>query len=421
VKIERRAIMVNRMLEKERILLETRYRERISEELEIGNYLKYKSNKDVPFLNIYPYEEAFSFTLVSDLLDRFEANKNDYVLDPFCGLGTTLFTATVRTIPSVGVDRLPFAWIMAKTLPTFLLLKRGETKSVWKELLSSIGTCAPAPVADVPIMRVAFQENILSKLRKMKTAIDRLPEFYKNIFLALFFSILEECSLTVKVNRYPKVIAGKRGSNPTNVMNKKVEMVEKSVAENKFPPIDTDDMPDVFLGDTKNLSLPFRRPPTLMITSPPYADKIDYAQSYILELCFYFVRNYEDYKKLQQQLLRSHTHSRLHKGEKPSHPAVEEIVNVLRNCVTSPVIDMITAYFLDMETVIEEWYHTLSTRARAALVVDNLFHENVMIPVDLILSDIAAETGFIIEKVIVARYRKKSNIPIRQSILLWRK
>jgi site-specific DNA-methyltransferase (cytosine-N4-specific) len=119
----------------------------------------------------------------------------------------------------------------------------------------------------------------------------------------------------------------------------------------------------------------------------------------------------------------------LRKGEKPPHPAVKEVVKILsRKKLNNPKIpDMITAYFVDMQKVIEEWYDILAPGAKVAMVVDNVRFEGEMIPVDLILSEMAEKIGFEVKEIIVARYkgnssqqmRKYGKVPVRESIVIW--
>jgi hypothetical protein len=70
-------------------------------------------------------------------------------------------------------------------------------------LTSEIEKSEPADVAmDVPIMKIAFNKETLLTLRKIKTTIDNLSAPYHDIFLLLFFSILEECSFTSKDGQF---------------------------------------------------------------------------------------------------------------------------------------------------------------------------------------------------------------------------
>ncbi len=137
--------------------IENKFKNLIHEGLKLGSVVSYVGNKNVPFLRIYRYKEAFAFDFVMDFLRRFEADSDDYVFDPFSGLGTTMFTSMICGIPSVGIDKLPIAYFSSKTLPLLLLLKENELKEIWTSLISKIQRSEPADVAlDVPIMKVAL-------------------------------------------------------------------------------------------------------------------------------------------------------------------------------------------------------------------------------------------------------------------------
>jgi len=415
--------------------LEAKFKNKIHEELRLNSSVSYVGNKKIPFLRIYRYKEAFAFNLVKDFLKRFEANSDDYVFDPFSGLGTTMFTSMLSGIPSIGIDKLPVAYFISKTLPLFLFLRENEVKEIWESIKPRIKKSKPANVAmDVPIMQVAFNEESILLLRKLKSAIDELSEPYRDIFLLLFFSILEECSFTSKDGQFLRLKRDKKVSNPIEAMSKKVFQVEEDIRRIKllYPimSIDKKVIPDVYLADTRDLSnIKFRRKPTIIITSPPYANRYDYTRTYSLELCFHFVKKFEELKAIRLGILRSHIESKIKKNEKPPHPAVKEVINVLsKKKLNNPKIpDMITAYFVDMHLVIKEWYKVLASGAKVAMVVDNVRFEGEMIPVDLILSEMAEEIGFEVKEIIIARYKGNSSqqmkkygkVPVRESIVIW--
>ena len=415
--------------------LEAKFKSRMYEELRLKSFVSYVGNKNIPLLRIYRYKEAFAFNFVRDFLKRFGVNSDDYVFDPFSGLGTTIFTSMLYGIPSIGIDRLPVAYFISKTLPLFLFLKENEIKKVWTSVKSRVEKSEPSEVAmDVPIMQVAFSKENLLLLRKLKSAIDELPEPYRNIFILLFFSILEECSFTSKDGQFLRLRRNKEVSNPIEAMSNKVAQVEEDVRRIilLYPDlsIDREIIPDVYLADTRDLSnIEFKKKPTIIITSPPYANRYDYTRTYSLELCFHFVKSFEELKAIRFGILRSHIESKVRKDEKPPHPAVEEVIEALsRKELNNPKIpDMITAYFVDMQRVIKEWYKVLAPGAKVVMVVDNVRFEGEMIPVDLILSEMAEEVGFEVKEIIVARYKGNSSqqmkkygkIPVRESIVIW--
>ena len=415
--------------------IEEKFKNTIHEELKLGSLVSYVGNKNIPFLRIYRYKEAFAFNFVKDFLRRFEASPDDYVFDPFSGLGTTMFTSMLSGMPSVGIDKLPVAYFISKTLPLLLLLNENELKEMWMSLIPMIEKSQPADVAmDVPIMKVAFNEETLLTLRKLKSTIDVLPDPYRDIFLLLFFSILEECSFTSKDGQFLRLKRNKRLSNPVEAMSRKVAQVEEDVRRIKmlFPHLSIDEKitPDVYLGDTRDLSdIKFRKKPTIIITSPPYANRYDYTRTYSLELCFHFVKNFEELKAIRFGILRSHIESKIKRGEIPPHPVIKEVVELLnRKKLNNPKIpSMIVTYFIDMQKVIKEWFKVLAPGAKVAMVVDNVRFEGELIPVDLVLSEMAEEAGFEVKEIIVARYKGNSSqqmkkygkVPVRESIVIW--
>jgi len=132
-------------------------------------------------------------------------------------------------------------------------------------------------------------------------------------------------------------------------------------------------------------------------------------------------------------ILRSHIESKVESSEKPPHRAVKEVVDILKErgkSLNNPRIPaMLTGYFVDMQKVIREWARVLAPAAKVAMVVDNVRFEGELLPVDLVLSDMAEEAGFQVEEIIVARYKGNSSqqmgkygrVPVRESILVWRK
>lgn len=420
-----------------REVIETKFRDFIHDEPHFNSSVSFVGNKKIPILRLYRYKEAFAYGFVEQFLKRLDINADDYVFDPFAGMGTTLFTSMLHGIQSIGVEKLPIAYFISKTLPLFLFLKGGKLSEIYHYLISRVPKSMPAEIAtDVPIMKIAFNDETLSTLRKLKTAIEELDYPYNDIFLLLFFSILEECSFTSKDGQFLRLRQNKKIPEPIKVLNRKVEQAEEDIyrINNFFPGLVRDEkfIPDVYLSDTRDLSnIKFRQSPTLILTSPPYANRYDYTRTYSLELCFHFVKNFEELKAIRFGILRSHIESKIQEDETPNHPVIEEVIEALSNKkLNNPKIpDMITTYFIDMEKVIREWSKVLANGAKVAMVVDNVRFEGELIPVDLVLSEMAENAGLKVKEIVVARYKGNSSqqmgkygrVPVRESIVVWEK
>jgi len=416
--------------------LEQKYAILMQERFDLAGSVSYNGNKQIPLMRLYRYKEAFAFNLVQHVIKLLALSESDFILDPFCGMGTTLFTAGLHGIPSWGVDKLPIAVFIAQTLPLFFTAEQGSIRETYQQLSPRVDSQPLAPIAeDVAIMKVAFAPEILTRLRKLKSAIDTLDSPMREIMTLLFLSILEDCSYTSKDGQFLRFNRQKQVAEPSEALERKVWDAEKDLIlidqlgwRKKWR------VPIVIHGDARKMpSHPLQIAPTALITSPPYVNRYDYTRSYALELCFAFVRNFEELKALRFSILRSHIEARVKPNEQPNHPAIQEVISALeqrRQRLNNPRIpDMILGYFLDMEQVIKEWARILAPNAWVVIVVDNVRYDGEMIPVDLILCDMAEKIGFETSTIWIARYkgnssqqmRKYGRVPVRESVLIWKK
>jgi site-specific DNA-methyltransferase (cytosine-N4-specific) len=414
--------------------LEARYQSCIVERLELGRQVSYVRNRRVPFLRLYRFKEAFSLRLVDLLLDELGATQQDIVFDPFCGLGTTLFAAMLRGIPSVGVDKLPIASFASHTLPLFFQLRPGALLDTFERLHRTLDRQPPAHVAsDVRLMQLAFSAEHLARLRQWKSAVDQLTGPLRDVFLLLFFGSLERVSRTANDGQFHRVRPDKLVLHPDEAMRRKVEQAEQDLASwplllPRGGPLLA--FPTVIEGDARSLpALPDDLRPTLLVTSPPYPNRYDYTRSYCLELCFHFARDFADLRELRMSILRSHIEAKALPGDEPVHPALAEVVDILgtRRLNNPRIVPMLVAYFVDMAAAIRRWSALLAPGARVAMVVDNVRFDGEMVPTDTILSALAERHGFRVERIEVARYKGNSSqqmgrfgrLRARESVVYW--
>ena len=82
---------------------------KITEKPELGILVSPKGNQHIPIHNWYPYKHGYSRELASYLIKTFNLSAGAWVLDPFCGGGTTLLTCEELGINARGFDILPFS------------------------------------------------------------------------------------------------------------------------------------------------------------------------------------------------------------------------------------------------------------------------------------------------------------------------
>lgn len=415
--------------------LEYKYRPLLQERPDLAEKVSYRANKNLPLLRLYRYKEAFAYTLVQDLIQKHSQERELRVLDLFSGMGTTLLVSSISGVPAWGVDKLPVGVFVANTLLQMLEMKPGVISEAYQRLVSVVANLAEAEVADdVAIMKVAFEAETLKRLRQWKTGILQLPSPQREAMTLLLLSILEPCSYTSKDGQFLRLRRDKQPAFPDAILQERVIAAERDLQAVRSLGW-TQRAPAVaLLGDARALpEPPMQGKPNLIITSPPYVNRYDYTRSYSLELCFFFVENFMQLKHLRHSVLRSHIEVKVAPSEQASHPAVQELTQILqarREQLNNPRIpDMITGYFVDMEQVISELARICEEDSRVYMVVDNVRFDGELLPVDLILCDLAETQGFETEVIWVARYKGNSSqqmgrygrVPVRESVIVWRK
>jgi len=258
----------------------------------------------------------------------------------------------------------------------------------------------------------------------------------RDVFLVLFFAILEPCSYTAKDGQFLRLRRKRRVADPEDMLQRKVSEAENDIRmlQDLWGKDVQTESASVYLADARDLDgIDFDGSPTALITSPPYANRYDYTRTYSLELCFHFVGNFEELKRLRFDILRSHIESRVYESDQPAHAVVGEVVAALRErqnaLINRRIPDMLPTYFVDIGKVIGEWSRVLAPGAKVAMVVDNVRFEGELLPVDLVLCEMAEDVGFQVQEVIIARYkgnssqqmRKYGRVPVRESIVVWTK
>lgn len=415
---------------KKRRDLEEKYKDNRREAPQLRNLVSYVGNKKVPFLSLYRYKEAFSYGLVDVILRNFP-NKDITVFDPFCGMGTTIFTAAVNGISAYGIDKLPLCVFISNAIMDAVLSDKDEVQEEFFRLKGQLNSFKKAKIADdVKILNKVIPKENLSELKRWKTAISSIDNGrIRNILKLLFLSILIDSSYAKNSGQFLRIDRNKQIGKPTTLMEKKLkEFFESKEARLPKDNIDFFEKNEAFLGDSRDLSIDIPNP-NVVITSPPYPNRYDYTRSYALELAFSFVDSNSELIELRHNLLRSHIESKIQSNYiNKIHPAVSEVLKILesKDLNNNKIPDMLIGYFYDIETSIKELSFFLAKKAEMFIVVDNVRYEGEVIPIDLIIADIAESYGFKLKDLLITRYKGNSSqqmakygrVPVRES-LIW--
>lgn len=173
------------------------------EKPEWGPLATFIPNKDEPVYNWLYYKEGFAKELVFRLAEMFSLKKGMNVLDPFCGVGTTLLACRQLGLNSAGFDVHPVAVFASKVKTRDYdpeILKQ-EIKSLIKAKFSR-----PTKLPDSGIVRRVFPRHLLEDAVFFRDLIMQNRDSNIRDFLMLgLMNVAIKCSYAYKDGSVIKV------------------------------------------------------------------------------------------------------------------------------------------------------------------------------------------------------------------------
>ena len=431
--------------------------------------VSFQGNKDKPAYSWYKYKEAFSASLVEYFLGSYAGRISGKVLDPFAGIGTTLFAASSQGIPADGIELLPIGQeiIYARLLSEremssddLATLEHWITSLPWKEFSERV------PFSTIRITENAYPQETVAAIEQYRGALQQENSKIQTILRLALLCVLEGTSYTRKDGQYLRWDARSGKRRPGTKAFDKGEILSFDTAITaKLKEILLDiravETPLTLFQDKRTLKdiklfkgscleiLPTLKTTTYsaVMTSPPYCNRYDYTRTYALELAMLGLTQ-ADVLRLRQEMLSCTVENReknLLKICPQWTPFIEAanqqkllqaIYTYLEHEKASGTLNnngiprMVRGYFSEMACVIGECARVLKPNARFFMVNDNVRYAGVSISVDMILSDIARSLGFEVEKILVMPGKKGNSsqqmgtygrTPLRKCVYVWRK
>ena len=336
----------------------------------------------------------------------------------------------------------------------------------WRDELPWEQSRPDKPLNHLRITRDAYAEQTETEIRMYLSALKRESEALQCVLLLALLSVLESVSYTRKDGQYLRWDhrSGRRkGRNHFNkghivpfseaITHKLSEIIDDLNGHGRqislFPPESTE-TGDVALREGSCLDiLPTIPADTYcaIITSPPYCNRYDYTRTYALELAVLGVSE-QELLELRQNML-SCTVENKEKDLLEANPAWDD---ALRFCESNHLLQsilsfleykkqqkelnnngiprMVKGYFYEMACVLHECYRTLKQDGLLFMVNDNVRYAAALVSVDLILSEIAEDIGFSVERIMVLPNGKGNSSQqmgahgresLRKCVYVWRK
>ncbi len=441
-----------------RISLELRYASLLTPTDEFNRKLvSYQANKQAKLHSWLKYKEGFSAQLVENLLGKFDILPGQKVLDPFAGSATTLLVAKELDIDAVGIEILPVCHLAWEAKSQYRAYDLNELRQVIKWVQETHPDNSQTEFPHITITESAFPPDQEAKLMWYQEQFGTLPisDRTKLLLWLVMMSILEDISFTRKDGQFlrwdsrsPKAQGRDarrlaQGKPPYKPFDKGKILTVRDALIAALMEISHDlqvmqqngELAGVqeLLKGTVLETLPRleREQFDAVITSPPYCNRYDYTRTYALELAFLGAGE-EEVKNLRQELLSCtvESHSKLPRlqafyssiDRQADFETIVSVINTnaaLQEVFSSisargargdlnnqGVIRMVEGYFTELAFVIFELLRVCRPGAHVAIVNDNVRYGGEIIPVDLLMTDLASEFGFRPKTVYVLPQRK---------------
>lgn len=431
------------------------------------------------------YKEGFSADLVNKFLKEFGCKKDDIILDPFMGSGTTALVAILNDMNSVGYDILPMSKISILAKSSVLKYDLSELEKMINLIsVNEVPTSYSKKTNELSTTTDAYPNNNGVEIEWFTELIGKsdFSEISKNLFTLCSLNSLEKVSYSAKDGQYlrwdcrcPKIIAAEKarleaGKKPFAVRLYKGEIpsFKKAVVDelNKV----TEDIKSIqqhsnsafnnkcdIVEGSALFNLPLLPDNIIggVISSPPYCNRYDYTRTYALELA-YLGKNDKDVSQLRQALLSCTVENKPKResirgfyeklGRLPDFERVEDIIS---NCSAltetvealkarslngeinnKGVLKMVEGYFYELAFIFFEIFRASKSGAGVAFVNDNVRYAGEVVQVDFITCALAEAIGFNIKKIYALKQKKGNSsqqmkkygkVALRKSITVWMK
>lgn len=449
--------------------LEKRFRDK----LVVNNDLKrtlvsFQANKKAPGYRWYKFKEGYSSALVEYVFEKLDI-KSGKVIDPFAGSGTSLFVSAERGIDSVGIELLPIGAEVIE-VRKIIFNSKNHNKLItflekWLYEKPWIKEKGGRKLNHIKITEGAFPKETDDLLGKFLNAIDKVKEKdYKRILRFALLCILEEISFTRKDGQYLRWdYRSGRGYGKTKFDKGEIKEFNFSITKKINDIIDdlknnSDSLEFPKKGDIEILNgsclsiLPKLESKSFnfLMTSPPYCNRYDYTRTYALELALLDVDE-EKIRELRQTMMsctvenkekqnldKVFTKNAYEKANEAfeNQKELQTIIKYLdekkeaKELNNPGIARMVKNYFYETTLIIFECARILKKGSPFVMVNDNVRYAGANIPVDLILSALAEDAGFNVEKIWVLPTGKGNSSQqmgvhgreeLRKCVYVWRK
>ncbi|MFT4803935.1 MAG: DNA modification methylase [Psychroserpens sp.] len=398
--------------------------------------VNFSGNRNTPIARWFYYKEAYSPIVVEKFLRENKISEGQLIIDPFCGVGTTLLECKKNGVNAVGFDMSPVASFVSNVKCSNYDSRDIEfiCDYMIKHFSDSLSPSKNEPTYGK--FNDLFPENLTKDILKIKGFYENCSnEKAKNLFKLAYLSIVGEFSNRVKDGNGLK--KRKKYDPPCSLLpifKRKIDeyIQDINISPRESEPANTNCVNDSILNIDNSVYSKDKFDG--VIFSPPYPNCFDYTEVYKLEMWLgEFVSNVKDFRSYRDIMIRSSVNCKFsHVIEHPNNQ-VNLICDYLStfNIWNEKIPLMIKGYFDDMTKVLMKLYEHLNHNSPVYIIVANSCYKSVLIPTDALLASIGKDIGFNVEGIEEVRKIRASSqqmsvkdtclLNMRESIIKLRK
>ena len=345
--------------------------------------------------------------------------EGEWLLDPYCGTGTSLVEASLFGMHSVGCDINPLVRMIATTKLTPIPLKTLDSElnklnDALFQVEFGVDKIPDAPIPKIPNLDYWFSEEIIVSIAYLLDCINKIADQAVRNFITVAFSeTVREVSWTrtstFKLHRMPAEKLENFNPDVFGTFRKKLNRNREGLTAymEKRQSVEA----SICAANTVDGELPMPRPfggYNLVITSPPYGDSqttVAYGQFSRLSAEWLGLPNARKIDRLAM--------GGQYSGDTLADTPVSSAIDKIRS-IDEKRAREVSAFYIDLGHSINSVVKTVSPSSTICYVVGNRRVKNVTLPTDEFVVFAFGKHGFTHKETIVRNIPNK-RMPIKNS------
>lgn len=352
------------------------------------------------------YSPEFVYSCIMDA----SLKANDKVLDPFAGCGTTLVTAQMAGLDSVGYEPHPFFHKIAAA-------KVADSPSIahLSKIHAAIVSGFEIDPSDDALSDSAwiflnklFDPHILKALVGARIGLERVDLDRDPLAFLILSRLIDECSFAQTDGIYKAPTSRKRAAIPKEAIKAIIETIAADATRTPYARLAES---KIYNDTSENMNSLAPGSVGLIVTSPPYLNNFDYAEMTRMHLYFWNIAGSwgEITDKVRSKLITNTTTAL--KGKKEKQYSYSESIPTSVKNEMQDIFDQLCVlkkqklgkkdydlllfpYMAQMQTVYSECYRVLRVGGKAHTVISDAAFYGVHVPSPQWLAEILRSIGF---------------------------